>query len=223
MISDHRPYIAREGWVFILFAVVCAWLVQASAGVIFATPLWLLTALLVYVFRDPDRKIPSVALAVVSPADGRIMDIEKIIDPILERNAIAIRIRMQLSGPYVIRSPIEGKVTHQWLGEINSLQQIGGTDRLKEDASQSSGQYHAIQIQSDEGDNIVLMLTGMIPGFRPRFFVHPGIRIGQGQRCGFINFGCSVLVLIPDDSRQEVTAGSMTIAGTEIIATLIHN
>ena len=207
MIPDYRPYVAREGWSLILLGAICSWLVKASAGMEFAFPVLMLTAMLVYAYRDPERKIPSVALAVVGPVDGKIMDIEKVIDPVLERNAIAIRVRMQLSGPYVIRSPIEGKVTHQWLGDINSLQYKTGLDQSRQDPAQSSGQYHALQIQSDEGDDIVLMLTGMIPGFRPRFFV---------------SFGCSVLVLIPEDSRQEVTAGNSISAGSDIIATLIH-
>ena len=221
MMLDHRPFIAREGWIFILFVVVCAWLVQMFTDVLHAFPVWVLALLLVYVYRDPDRKIPPVALAVVSPVDGRIMDIEKVIDPMLERNAIAIRLRMKLSGPFVVRSPIEGKVVKQWLEAVNTLQQHG-KDQVSGDADGNSEQYYAIHVQSDEGDDIVLMLTGYIPGFRPRFLVHPGQRIGQGQRCGFVSFGCSALVLIPEDSRQEVTPGNMATGGSQIIATLIH-
>jgi len=222
MISEHRPYVAREGWVLILFVLVCAVALHMSVGNIYAIPVWLLVVILIHVFRDPERTIPAIPLAVVSPVDGSIKVIENNIDPYLERNATAISISMKSSGPFVVRSPIEGKVMNQWSGVINSRVRKNGSNTAKDGSNDKTGHYYAIWIQSDEGDDVVLVLIGSIFGFRPRYYVHAGERVGQGQRCGFVNFGCKVLVLIPENSRKEVMPGDSVIAGSGVIATLIH-
>jgi len=226
MISEHRPYIAREGWVFILFALVCAWVVHMSAGRFYAIPVWLLAVLLIYMFRDPNRVIPPIPLAVVSPVDGRIKSIDNIADPYLDRTATAISMRMNLSGPFVIRSPMEGKVMNQWLGAEISREQAhnldGGTNPAGYGSNTKTRHYYAIWIQSDEGDDVVLILKRSMIGFRPRFYVHAGERVGQGQRCGFVTFGCKVLVFVPENSRKEIMPDNPVSAGSGVIATLIH-
>jgi phosphatidylserine decarboxylase len=222
MISTHRPYIAHEGWIFILFALVCAWGMHMSVGGIYAIPVWLLTILLVYVFRDPDRKIPPIALAVVSPVDGRIKAIENTVDPYLERNATAIRMNMKLTGSFVVRSPIEGKVMNQWLGTVNPARQENGTNSPEHVSNDKYRHYHAMWAQTDEGDDVVLVLVKKMFGFRPRYYVHAGERVGQGQRCGFVSFGCEALLLVPEVSRRECIPGNSVTAGSDVIATLIH-
>ena len=222
MISEHRPYIAREGWIFILFALACAWGVHMSVGKVYAIPVWLLTILLAYVFRDPKCKIPPIALAVVSPVDGRIKAIENSVDPYLERTATAIGMDMKPTGPFVVRSPIEGKVMNQWLGVVNPHGPGNGTNPEKHTSNDKTRHYHAIWVQSDEGDDVVLVLVKSPFGFRPRYYVHAGERVGQGQRCGFVNFGCEVLLFVPEGSRRECMPGNSVTAGSDVVATLIH-
>lgn len=222
MISVHRPFIAREGWIFILLVLVCAWAVHTSVGKIEAIPVWLMAALFIYIFRDPNRTIPPIPLAVVSPVGGRIKSVNNAVDPYLERDAIAISMRMNFLGPYVVRSPMEGKVMNQWLGRMNLHKDESGANPPKQVSNNNTRNYYAIWIQSDEGDDVVLVLVKSIFGFRPRFHVQAGERVGQGRRCGYVNFGCKVLVLVPQGSRQDVKPGDSILAGTGVIATLIH-
>ena len=72
-----HPAIAREGWTFIGSAFGLALLVHGALGWVWALPFWLLLLFLIQFFRDPERPIPSQADAVLSPADGRIISIER--------------------------------------------------------------------------------------------------------------------------------------------------
>ena len=77
-------------------------------------------------------------------------------------------------------------------------------------------------IQSDEGDDVVLIVESGLLNSRPQCYAHSGERIGQGQRCGYIRFGAPVHVLIPSSSRISVAVGDQVNAGSDIIATLVH-
>ncbi|HSB49497.1 MAG TPA: phosphatidylserine decarboxylase, partial [Burkholderiales bacterium] len=72
-----HPIIAREGWPFIAAALAAAAAVHALAGGWWAVPLWLVVAFMVQFFRDPPRAVPQEAKAVLSPADGRIVAVER--------------------------------------------------------------------------------------------------------------------------------------------------
>ena len=63
--------IAREGLAPLLAVILAAVLVMHFIGVMQSLLFWVCGLLLLVLFRDPDREIPSQPLAVVSPADGR--------------------------------------------------------------------------------------------------------------------------------------------------------
>lgn len=87
--------IAREGWTRIAIFALLAFGVQVFAGTIWALPLWLLLLLVIQFFRDPDREIPQQPGAIVSPAHGRVVAIENVVDPYVERRALKISIFMK--------------------------------------------------------------------------------------------------------------------------------
>jgi len=222
MITDYRPYIAREGWPYIILALLAALVVNIMTGMIYAIPLWFLSIVLIYIFRDPERTIPSTALAIVSPVDGCVKSVKDVRDPWIERTATAISIQMKHTGPFIFRGPIEGKLMKQWQGKMEPGDDFVGTNPMVGDQNNKGRRYLAVWVQSDEGDDVVLILMEGNVGFRPRCYVNTGERIGQGRRCGFISFGCRVMILIPQGSRNDVIPGDMVIAGSGIIATLVH-
>ena len=81
---------------------------------------------------------------------------------------------------------------------------------------------YAQWIQSDEKDDVLLIIETSRRSSRPKCYVQSGERIGQGQRCGFIRFGSQVDVLVPVSSRVSVSVGDDVLAGSDIIATLVH-
>ena len=92
--SYPHPILAREGWPFILLALVLAIGVHATAGWAWALPFDVVLVFVVQFFRDPARAIPDLPNAVLSPADGRIVKIEKTFDPFASsRQSTAAHIR----------------------------------------------------------------------------------------------------------------------------------
>ncbi len=206
MLTYRYPLIAREGWHWIALAAAIALLLQWQLGW-FAVPLWLPVGLLLFLFRDPPRKVPASPLGVVSPVDGRVLSVDTAQDPHLERQAICITLQMRKTDIFSVRSPMEGKVLQQWIGQ--------------DDTSASDLRY-AQWIQSDEEDDVLLVIAPTVRAVRPKCYVHSGERIGQGQRCGFIYFGGRVEIWVPVGSRIDVNVGDVLQAGTGIIATLVH-
>lgn len=207
------PLIARPGWIFITAAALLAWAIQYLAGSVMAIPLWASVALLVFLFRDPEREITSQPLAIVSPVDGRVVSIVKCRDIFLDRDAIKITIKMGVLDVYCIRSPIEGKLQQRWLSSPVELQEKNDTK------SQDSV---SAWIQTDEEDDIVLSLLKTSVVSVPYYYVQSGERIGHGQRCGFVRFGTNVEVYLPANSRVLTEEGSKIYSGSDVLAQFIH-
>ncbi len=217
MAADY-PYVARQGWPFILAALAAAVVLHFTVGEPWSLPFWVLAVLLLYLFRDPERRIPPAPLGVVSPVDGVVTAVEACRDPYLERAALRIGLRMSPLGVYTTRSPVEGKIMEIWVFPA------GGGAHAGNAAVGDTAQIHryAIWVQTDEKDDVVLVLRVGEHRLRPRCYVHIGERIGQGQRCGMVGFGGEVNVYLPPGSRAEVEPGARVRAGSDILATLIH-
>jgi phosphatidylserine decarboxylase len=208
MAVSRHPIVAKEGWrlIFILSLIIATLQHFVSH---YAAVLWCLPLVLLWLYRDPYRALPSDPLGLLSPVNGTVILAEKHPDPFLGRDAFLIRISMSLTDLYSIRSVTEGKIIQQWLDP--------------EDSDNERSLAHAIQIQTDENDDIMLVLR---PG---RFFKQLscdaviGERIGQGHRCGIIPFGSNVDLYVPLGSGIEVTVGDIVDAGMTRLATLKHH
>src|SRR5947199_341734 len=111
--SYPHPIIAREGWPFVAATVVVA----AAAGWLigwWSAPIWLAVLFVLQFFRDPPRQVPGDAHTVVSPADGRIVAVERARDPYLERSAIKVSVFMNVFNVHSNRSPVDGRVQKRW-------------------------------------------------------------------------------------------------------------
>ena len=219
MLTYRYPLIAREGWLWIAAVAIPALIVHMLYGLV-SVPLWLLTLVLLFLFRDPARKIPAVPLGIVSPVSGKIVAVDTVYDAYLNREAVSISIKMGFTSVYSARIPMEGKVVEQWLGSPLRVTPVAQT--VTDQAVTAKSVSYAQWIQNDEQDDVVLIIETSTHAPRPRCYVHSGERVGQGQRCGFIRFGSRVDVLIPVGSRVSVSVGDDVLAGSDIIATLVH-
>lgn len=165
-------------------------------------------AAILYLGRDPRRRVPSLPLGVVSPVEGDVVGVDKARDPFLDRDARVVRVAQRVTSPVVLHSPIEGRVERIWCG--------GGVP------AEVPGVVAGIHIRTDEGDDIVFSVSqARLPG-PLRWFVQPGERVGQGQRRGMVGWGRTVTVYMPGDSRGEVESGESVRAAADVIARLAH-
>ena len=208
--------IAREGLFPISVAGVAAVAVASTAGALWSLPLWALVAYLLYLFRETVAAIPNLPLAVLSPGDGRVIEVAKARDPWLERDSYRIRVALGGLGIGVLRSPVEGKVMDYW----TSAQPCNQPDSVR--AAGFSPNCYSIWVRTDEGDDIVFAVSSLRPISRFKLYFAPGERVGIGQRSGFIYFGSTVDVLMPANTRPEVAAGSKVASGCTVLGHLVR-
>ena len=211
----HRWPIAREGWGVIATVGMVLGLVAvvgvAAGHAAAALPLVVGLALTLNFFRDPERRPPSDPRLVVSPADGRVLEVA----PAEERaflRAAATRLSIFMSplDVHVNRNPVSGTV---------------------ELVRHTPGKFHAAfapKASLDNERNAVLVesggrryLTVQIAGAVARRIVchlAPGDRVRRGERMGMIMFGSRVDVYLPPDVRPVVRRGDRVRAGTTAIA-----
>ncbi len=176
-------------------------------GIVWTIPFWLLSLLVLFMFRDPEREIPSSPLAVVSPVDGRISAIEHLYDPYLDRQSLRIQIDMFRTGVYTTRSPVEGKVLEPGAALMAKL---------------PPKSPHGVWIKTDEGDDLVVVMHRGPLGNAPTCAVRFGERVGQGQRCGYLHLGGRIQLYLPENSRVIVNINDQVQAGKNVVAYLVH-
>ena len=199
--------ISREGWLFMLGAILLCIVAVRTHSIALGLVSIALLVFFILIFRDPPREIPSVPLAVLSPVDGRVLEVAHTDKGALERESTRITIRVDNFGAYTARSPVEGKV-------LNLQDNYSAGSRLLG--------ISGLWIRTDEKDDVVVLMNAPRP-FRPKSFIGYGERLGQGQPYGFIRLTRRVQVFIPLNSSNEVKAGDYVRAGNDILARLIHD
>src|SRR5258708_36559952 len=98
----------RDGYYYgvgcLLAAVIVAWLATWP----YAVPVLLLGAFFLWFFRDPERQIPTLPGAIVSPGDGKVTDVSPVTSGGTPRNRISIF--LSVFDVHVNRSPIKGVI-----------------------------------------------------------------------------------------------------------------
>ncbi len=208
-----HPFIAREGWPFIIGAVVIAAIINTLAGLIWAIPFWLMALFILQFFRDPPRVIPQKANAVLSPADGKIVAVEKVQDPYLKREAIKVSVFMNVFNVHSNRSPVDGNIIDKWYfpGKfINASLPKASLDNER----------NALWIKTDNGFNITCVQVAGLVAKRILCHVKIGDHLARGQRFGFIRFGSRVDTYLPLNTKINVNIGDKVYATLTILAEL---
>jgi phosphatidylserine decarboxylase len=210
--SYPHPIIAREGWPFLALAVIVAGVVHAWAGFWWALPLWLVTLFVLQFFRDPARKLPDDPTAIVSPADGRIVVVERARDPYLERDAIKISVFMNVVNAHSNRSPVDGEVRKRWYHSGSFLNASLSKASLENERA-------ALWLTTARGDVTVVQVAGLIAR-RILCYAKEGERLQRGDRFGFIRFGSRVDVYLPLTATPKASVGDKVYATTTTLAVL---
>jgi len=208
-----HPLIAREGWPYLSGAIAVAALVHMFAGWLIAVPLWIIALFVLQFFRDPPREIPQQANAVLSPADGRIVAVEKVEDPYLNRTAIKVSVFMNVFNVHSNRSPVDGKIENVWYFPGKFV----NADLPK---ASLENERNALWIRTESGVDITCVQIAGLIARRILCYVHPGETLSRGQRYGFIRFGSRVDVYLPLEATVKVSLGDIVYATTTTLAEL---
>ncbi|MDH5456476.1 MAG: hypothetical protein OEY37_10420 [Gammaproteobacteria bacterium] len=207
MRGQRNPFVAQEGLLpMALVAALFVFVLRYSDPWLSLIPCGLFV-LLFFVFRDPQREVPPVALGVVSPVDGRVVEIEKTRRCVVQGEAYRVRIRVDVFGTYTARSPIEGRIM-----DLHSRAEGVGPECPA----------NALWVETDEGNSVVLQFHEYRFGLPPKSFVRLGDRVGQGGRCAYIRLARYAEVYLPIDGKVLVTVGQRVVAGTDLIGAVPH-
>ena len=211
---------AREGIPFILIAAALAAVGYTAALARRSWPLWLLAFLLTllvlwvaYFFRDPERTGPRGDRLVISPADGRVIDIREVDEPgYLGGRAIRISVFMNVFNVHVNRYPVSGTVeyVHYNPGKFfNAAAEKASLDNEQMSVGVNTGTRKVLFRQ----------IAGLIAR-RIVTYSRPGDAAQQGERMGLIRFGSRVDVFVPVGSTIRATLGQKPAAGVTVLAEL---
>ena len=210
--SYPHPLIAREGWPFLAPAVVVAALV-AGYSLVWSIPFWIIALFVLQFFRDPPREVPGDAGTVVSPADGRIVAVEKAHDPYLDRESIKISVFMNVFNVHSNRAPVDGEVREIWYS-------AGSFVNAALDKASTENERNALWIRAGTGADVTCVQVAGLIARRILCYAKAGDKLERGQRYGFIRFGSRVDVYLPPDARIKAALGDKVYAASTILASL---
>ena len=209
--SYPHPIIAREGWPFLAIAVAVAAALTWLGWTLLAALAWIAFAFVLQFFRDPARAIPQAANAVLSPADGRIVVVEKVRDPYLDRDALKISVFMNVFNVHSNRSPVDGTVANRWYHAGSFLNAALPKASLE-------NERNALHLRTASGQDVTCVQIAGLIARRILCYVDAGATLARGQRYGFIRFGSRVDIYLAPDARARVAVGDKVHATETVLA-----
>lgn len=217
--NKSTPF-AREGYPFIAFSTVLTLLLVSSAwklcSAVLAIPAaiaFILTAFILYFFRNPERTPPADDHAVIAPADGTVIVVEQVSETPLGCEALKISIFMSVFNVHVNRTPFSGKV-------VDLFYHRGKFFDARDGRASCENERNGIVIETDGGARLAFVqIAGLIAR---RIVSYPGMGdiLIRGDRYGLIRFGSRVDVYLPTTVTPLVHLGDTTVAGETILGRL---
>ncbi len=211
-----HPILAREGWPYIAMTLIAAFVAHWQGGWGWGLFFDLICIFVIQFFRDPPREIPSEEDAVLSPADGRVIKVERAFDPYANREAILISVFMNVFNVHSNRVSVNGT--------IKNIEYFPGKFLNADlDKASSENERNAMVIESQfagQTKTITLVQVAGLIARRILCYVQVGEQIQKGQRYGFIRFVSRVDVYLPIDAIVKVSPGDKVSATMTILAKL---
>jgi len=198
----------RDGYYYALVMLGAAAILAWLAGSVWIAPPVVLAAFFLWFFRDPERYIPDLTGALVSPADGKVTDLSPVTVDGIPR--LRISIFLNVFNVHVNRSPIGGVIK-------NVVYQRGKFLNAMAAASADQNEQNIVTVQG-EGQTVVFKQIAGLLARRIVFTKKVGDRVERGERVGLIKFGSRVDVLLDPAATVEVRVGDHVKGGSSVLA-----
>jgi phosphatidylserine decarboxylase len=163
-----------------------------------------------YFFRDPERVIPQGENLIISPADGKIIKIDEVDEPLFFKGKTKmISIFMSVVSVHVNRIPISGKVEYL---DYQTGKFLAAFDHKASDENEQS----IIGI-SDGNRKILFKQIAGVVARRIVYQLNEGDNVKAGDRFGLIHYGSRVDMFFPLDTQIKVEMDQMVTSGESII------
>ncbi len=179
-------------------------ILQLSFLIIYSSVLWF--------FRNPKRKIVIDNDKVLSPADGKIVNIEKVKEnEFFQDERIRISIFLSITNVHVTRFPISGKVIYN---KYNPGQYLVAWHPK---SSEKNERTSVVIKNNFFGDILYRQIAGVVAR-RIVNYAKTDLEVIQGEDSGFIKFGSRVDIFLPLNSNISVKKGQSVKGGVTILS-----
>lgn len=206
------------GTLSVFFATVVLWqLIRHPFFLYVAVILGVFSLFNFYFFRDPERHIPDNPRAVLSPADGKVLEVVEEFEPeYFQKNSQRISIFLSVLDVHVNRSPIGGRVDYFRYNPGKFL--VAYAPKASRE-----NEHTAIGISNERGYRVFFKQIAGLIARRIVCHLREGHLVRAGERIGMIRYGSRVDVFVPTEARVLVKRGQRVRAGESILATFLEN
>jgi phosphatidylserine decarboxylase len=168
---------------------------------------------LISFFRVPDRILTIDDLAIIAPADGKVVVIEEITDEeYFKDKRIQVSIFMSPANVHVNRNPLGGEVVYN---KYHSGKYLVAWHPK----SSTENERHSVVIRKGSTEVLVKQIAGALAK-RIVNYLQVGQKVRQAEEMGFIKFGSRVDLLLPVGTKIEVNLNQAVQGGVTVIARL---
>src|ERR1017187_112407 len=203
-------------WPILIFAALTVALPFLSCSfwlrAIFAGISAVLLLFTISFFRDPARKGPADLKAIVSPADGTIVEIRTVHEPyFLNGEATMVAIFLSVFDVHVQRAPIDG--------EIKFVKYNKGKFLDARDMNASlENENRVVGLVAADGFRVTVRQIAGLIARRIVGWADKGAKLTRGERFGMIRFGSRVELFLPPGVTVTAQVGDYAKGGETILA-----
>lgn len=200
---EGLPFIFFTAMATLTFALLDCWFM--------ATVLLVALFFVLNFFRDPERVVPQEPGVAVSPADGKVIKVETMRDPMTGEDRTAVCVFMNLFNVHVNRMPVAGRIAR--------ISYFGGKFlNASFDKASTDNERNSLLIEDGDGRSWTMVQIAGLIARRIICWGEEGDSLGRGQRFGLIKFGSRVDLYLPAEYEPTVRIGDKVFAGQSILA-----
>lgn len=198
---------AKEGILFVVLpfivGVVLLLLKIPYVSFIGAICLYVLVAYMAFFFRDPNRTITAGDHELVSPVDGRVLEV------VQQEEETKISIFLSLFDVHVNRLPFKGLIKKMEYHPGKFL------PAYRDKASELNERITLV-VEGPQLSYTLRLITG-IAARRIRMWVKEGDRLHTGDKIGIMMFGSRAEIYLPHEIGVDIKAGDKVYGGLTLI------
>ena len=206
--------LAPEARPFILICLAMVVVAALAGGVSWAVPAAILLLFVLYFFRDPHRVPPEGEGLIISPADGRVVEIKEVDDAAFPGGrARRVSIFLSIFDVHVNRAPVAC--------EVSKIRYSRGRFRAAFHGKASDeNERNRMDLSTSYGPLAVTQIAGAIAR-RIVCDLEVGDQIQVGDRMGLIRFGSRVDLFLPLAAKLRVKKGQKVRTSLTIMAFMV--
>lgn len=210
--KDGVKFIVYTGLVFLIFLIlsirfdsIVFTFLACCSGFIFIFNFFFL--------RDPERSTPEDEDIVVSPADGTVIKIAEVDEPVyFKGRSQLISVFMSVFNVHVNRIPVDGQVEFV---DYKAGQYLAAFADKASDINEQS----MIGIKTSKGKVYFKQIAGLLAR-RIVYHVKQGDSVKKGERFGLIRYGSRLDIFLPLSAKINVQLKQKVKGGVTILAEL---